>query len=219
MEGMAVYTADDLQAALKAGGTVKLENDIELTEPIVVPAAPATFSMRAMPNATILNLNGKTLTGTMHKSVGSVIKNDGILHICNGTISSTAENGRSAISNSGILTVENVTLNGAPNANGSWPSYTINNTGETTLTNCNVTSYHGVIASYGEGALVTIDNINVNMRGIPGFTSHALYTYSAGKIVVNSGYIANNATDQNNTGASVINGYVEVFGLYHNNAS
>ena len=48
------------------------------------------------------------------------------------------------------------------------------------------------------------------MSGIPGFTSHGIYTYNNGKAVVNGGNIANKATDQNASGASVINGAVEV---------
>ena len=158
----------------------------------------------------VLDLNEKTITGTMHKSVGAVIKNNGTLTIMNGTISSTADNGGSAIQNKGTLTVEDATLNGAPNANGSWPSYTVNNTGILTINDSKITSYHGAVASYEAGAVVTLNDSEIDMAGIPGFTSHGIYTYDSGKVVVNGGTYANNATDQTASGASVINGAVEV---------
>jgi hypothetical protein len=149
----------------------------------------------------------------MHKSVGvgAVVENNGTLTIKNGTISSTANNGGSAIKNNGALTVEDATLNGAPNADGSWPAYTVNNTYKMTATNTKFTSYHGSVASYGDGALVTLNNSEIDMAGIPGFTSHGIYTYNAGKVVVNGGTYANKATDQASSGASVINGAVEVY--------
>ena len=125
-------------------------------------------------------------------------------------VTSAANNGGSAVMNKGTMTIENVTLNGAPNADGSWPSYTVNNTGNLTITNSNITSYHGSVASYNEGALVTLNNTNIDMTGIPGFTNHGIYTYSSGAVVVNGGEIKNNATDQVSTGGSVINGAVTV---------
>jgi hypothetical protein len=146
----------------------------------------------------------------MHKNVGAVLKNEGTLTVKGGTISSTADNGGSAIQNNGTLTVENATLNGAPNANGSWPSYTVNNTGVMTVNNVTITSHHGAVASYNNGAVVTLNNSVIDMAGIPGFTSHGMYTYNNGKVIVNGGTYANKATDQAASGASVINGAVEV---------
>ena len=209
---MKVNTAADLQAALNNGVTnIVLENDITLTESLVIPAAATTYSMRT--NATVIDLNGKTLTGSMHKNVGSVIKNEGNLVLKNGTVSSTGANGGSAILNKGTAVLENVTLNGAPNADGSWPSYAVNNNaGVLTVNNSKITSYHGAVASYGEGAIVTLNNSEIDMAGIPGFTSHGVYTYNDGKVIVNSGTYANKAADQNSTGASVINGNVEING-------
>ena len=187
-----------LQNAALNGGEVTLNEDITLTTPLEVYGKMT------------INLNGKTITGTMHKSVGHVIKNNGTLTISGGTISSTANNGGSAIQNNGTLTVEDATLNGAPNADGSWPAYTVNNTGVMTAKNVKITSYHGSVASYGEGALVTLNDSEIDMAGIPGFTSHGIYTYNNGKVVVNGGTYANKATDQNSTGSSVINGAVTV---------
>ena len=195
-----VKNADELANALKVGGKVKLVNDITTGTSLAIPAGVAVD----------LDLNGKTLTGTMHKSNGAVISNKGNLTIKGGTVKSTAPNGGSALQNAGTANVVNSTLNGASNADGSWPSYTVNNTGKLILTDTNITSVHGGVASYGDGAVVTMNNTNLNMSGIPGFTSHGLYTYNNGQIVVNGGNIANNAADQAATGASVINGAVTV---------
>ena len=182
------------------GGAYTLQSDVTLSKPLNIGADM------------VLDLNGKTITGEMHKSVGAVIKvaEGASLKVIGGTISSTANNGGSAIQNNGTLTVEDVTLNGAPNADGSWPAYTVNNKGVMTAKNVKITSYHGSLASYGDGALVTLNDSEIDMAGIPGFTSHGIYTYNNGKVVVNGGIYANKATDQNSTGSSVINGAVTV---------
>ena len=158
-----------------------------------------------------LDLNGKTIEGTMHKNDGHVINNYGTLTLKNGTIKSAADNGGSALKNSGTAVLENVTLNGAPNANGSWPSYTVNNTGVLTLNKCYITSFHGSVASYDNGT-ITLNNSEINMKGIPGFTNHGIYTYSNGKVIINGGKYVNHAADQNATGGSVVNGYVVING-------
>ena len=190
----------DFENAIANGDNVTLNEDITLIDPVVV----------AEGKEVTINLNGKTLDIYTHKSVGGVLENNGTLAIEGGVISSKANNGGSAIANNGTLTVKNATLNGAPNADGSWPSYTVNNTGTMTLENSTITSKHGSVSSYGEGAVLTLNNCTIDMAGIPGFTSHGIYTYSGGKVVVNGGTYVNKATDQNSTGASVINGNVEV---------
>ncbi len=187
-----------LQNAALNGGEVTLSEDITLTTPLEVYGKMT------------INLNGKTISAAIHKNDGPIIKNNGTLTINGGTISSTANNGGSAIQNNGTLEIEGTILNGAPNADGSWPSYTVNNTGTMTAKNAKITSYHGAVASYGEGAVVTLNDCEIDMAGIPGFTSHGIYTYNNGKVIVNGGTYANKATDQASSGASVINGAVEV---------
>ena len=189
---------DDLHKAALNGGEYTLTEDIVLTAPLEVKS-----------NLT-LNLNGKTISGNYHKSIGAIITNSGTLTITGGTITSLGENGGSAVQNNGTMIITDTTLKGAPNANGSWPSYTVNNTGTLTLNNSTITSHHGAVASYGDNAVVTLNNSVIDMAGISGFTSHGIYTYNNGKVVVNGGTYANKATDQNSTGASVINGAVEV---------
>ncbi len=190
----------DFENAVANGEDVTLSEDITLIDPVVV----------AEGKEVTINLNGKTLDIYTHKNVGPVLTNNGTLAIEGGVISSKANNGGSAIANNGTLTVKNATLNGAPNADGSWPSYTVNNTGTMTLENSTITSNHGSVASYGEGAVLTLNNCTIDMAGIPGFTSHGIYTYSGGKVIINGGTYENKATDQGGTGASVINGNVEV---------
>ena len=192
------HELDALHKAALNGGEYTLTEDVELTSPLEVKS-----------NLT-LNLNGKTIRGNYHKNDGAIIKNYGTMTITGGTISSTGENGGSAVQNNGTMTINDVTLNGAPNANGSWPSYTVNNTGELTITDSKITSYHGAVASYGEGAIVNLNNSIIDMAGIPGFTSHGIYTYNSGRVIVNGGTYENKATDQAASGASVINGAVEV---------
>ncbi len=198
-----LQTAIDKAAAMGTQTEVTIANDSELDATVLIPAGADI----------VLNLNGNTLTGTMHKNDGAVIRNEGTLTIKGGTISSTADNGGSAVLNKGTMTIEEATLNGAPNAGSSWPSYTINNDGGTlTIEDAYITSYHGAVCSYNDGAVVTLSNTDIDMTGITGFTSHALYTYNNGKIIVNGGNIANNndMADQNSSGASVINGNVTV---------
>ena len=129
VKGFKVYDANELQAAIDAGETnIKLEKDIETDEPIVIPAAASTFSLRkSTPVGITIDLNGKELKADFNKSVGAVIKNEGVLTLVNGTVTSVANNGGSAVLNKGVLTLENVTLNGAPAADGQWPAYTFNN--------------------------------------------------------------------------------------------
>lgn len=181
-------------------GNIALESDVTVPNTVKVPEGKTVE----------LNLNGKTITATMHKNDGPVINNSGALTIKGGIISSTGNNGGAAIVNNGNLTVEDAELNGAPNADGSWPSYAFNNTGVATITNSKFTSYHGSISSYGDDATVTLNDCEIQMAGIPGFTNHGIYTFNGGAVVVNGGTYANNATDQGSTGGSVINGAVTV---------
>ena len=196
------YEAEELFLAAAVGGEVTLTEDVVLKKTLEIQSN------------VIINLNGKTISGNWHKKEGAVINvAAGVTaKFVGGTISSLGENGGSAIQNSGIAIVEGTTLNGAPNANGSWPSYTVNNTGNLTINNATITSYHGAVASYEDGAVVTLNNSEIDMNGIPGFTSHGIYTYNNGQVIVNGGNYKNKATDQASSGASVINGAVTVNG-------
>ena len=195
--------SEQLAYAAMFGGEVTLTEDVVLTQSLTIVEGANV----------VLNLGNYTISGPGVDAAGNKVHsivNNGTLTIVGGTISSTGDNGGSAIQNKGTLTVNDATLNGAPNAGSSWPSYAVNNTGVMTLENTTITSYHGAVASYNDGAVVTLNNCTIDMRGIPGFTSHGIYTYSNGKVVVNGGTYENKATDQAASGASVINGAVEV---------
>ena len=195
-----VKNADELANALKAGGTVKLAADITADKTIEIPAGVEVA----------LNLNGNTLSGTAIKQQHTLI-NYGTLTIANGTIASVGDDGGSAINNKGTLTVVDAEINGAPfvGLDGVWyPSYAVNNTGTITITDSVITAEHGGVAST-KGGVATLNNVDVT-AGKNGITNAALYTASAGTITVNGGTYTNRATDQNATGASVINGGITV---------
>ena len=189
-----------LKQAIARGGTITVEADIEVTEPVIVSEEQNV----------ILNLNGYTISGSFNKSVGHIVKNDGILEISGGTISSNGDNGCAAIFNSGSVKITDTTLNGAPQAGDMWPSYAVLNTGIMILDDANVTSIYGSVSSYGEGAIITLNNTNIAMEGVPGFTGNTVYAYNSGKVIINGGNIENRATDQSSTGASVLNGDITV---------
>jgi len=196
-----VSSVEELEKALKEGGVVALSGDMEIEKQLTVPAGSTVE----------LNLNGYEISIATHKNEGALLRNEGNLKLTGGTLSSTGANGGSAVMNTGTMVINDATLNGAPNTDGSWPSYTVNNTGNLTINNTKITSVHGAISSYGEGAVVTLNNSEIDMTGIPGFTSHGMYTYNSGKIIVNGGTYVNHATDQNSTGGSVINGKVIIY--------
>lgn len=111
--GFKVTTANDLQNALneaKAGDVIELVNNIEVTEPIVIPAAPATYSMRSTPAPIVLDLNGKTLNAAFVEGSTTnhayAFENHGNLIITgNGTINARG------IFNYGNMVLENGTIN------------------------------------------------------------------------------------------------------------
>lgn len=94
-----VKTADELATALRAGGLVKLANDISVTETLTVPAGVTVN----------LDLNGKTITGGYQTGSTSnhiyAIDNKGTLTLKNGTINSRGVN------NYGAITLESGTIN------------------------------------------------------------------------------------------------------------
>ncbi|MBO5020871.1 MAG: hypothetical protein J6D52_09435, partial [Clostridia bacterium] len=94
-----VKTADELATALRAGGLVKLANDISVTETLTVPAGVTVN----------LDLNGKTITGGYQTGSTSnhiyAIDNKGTLTLKNGTINSRGVN------NYGTITLESGTIN------------------------------------------------------------------------------------------------------------
>ena len=91
-EGMQVFTADDLQAAInnaEPGEEIVLMDNIVVDEPIVIPAAPTTYSLRNATPAVVIDLNGKNITTAYNETTGKhayAIDNYGSLVINGGTI-------------------------------------------------------------------------------------------------------------------------------------
>lgn len=202
-DGFKVYTADDLQDAINNGKSVTLMNDIKLTESIVIPAVESTtYSAR---NAVTIDLNGKTITGTVGRDADGnrihTLVNNGALILVNGTVTSTGENGGSAIYNEAgaTLTIENVTVNGAPIVGTEkWPSYGINNYGNLTVNGATINTYHGGIATGGDGVTVINDaTVDVGQSTMTKQTSWALYAFENGQLTVNNGVFKNTKDEQN----------------------
>ena len=94
-----VSNEDELVFALALGGNIELSNSIELSETVTVPAGVTAT----------LNLNGKTLTG-------SILAPNADLTVENGTIANTEATVSAIEINSGKLTLNNVTIESARHA-------------------------------------------------------------------------------------------------------
>jgi hypothetical protein len=191
------HELDALHKAALNGGTVTLTEDVVLTTPLEVVGEMT------------INLNGKTISGALHKSVGPIVKNSGTLTIVGGTISSLAKNGGSAIANYGNLTVENVVINGAEREGDSWPAYPFNNYGDATLTNVVISGHQGCVALNAAGTTV-LNNCDVTKNYMK-TSSHVFYVNHAdAKVIVNGGTYNHNGFDGSlayvNKGEVTING-------------
>ena len=187
---MKVYSAQDLQAAINNGETnIVLMDDIDATEPIVIPAAPTTYSLRT--NAVVINLNGKTIKGTGLDAEGKrahVIVNNGSAVITGGNIEVTGTNGGSAICNNGTLTVENMSILGAPwgQDNTAWPSYAINSYGDITINASKIVGTHGAVA-INEGSKGVINSGDISITGCKLLSDHVLYAPGTSALTIKGG--------------------------------
>ena len=101
-----VTTYEDLQAAVNAGGTVKLGGDITTDQDLTVSTGtPVT-----------IDLNGFTLTSSAENTI--YILPDTVCTVKGGTVSNTTD-GKAVVKNYGTVTFENCTLN----ANNYYPLY------------------------------------------------------------------------------------------------
>ena len=200
---MKVYSAQDLQAAINNGEkNIVLMDNITLTESIVIPAAPTTYSLRNATPAVVIDLNDKTIAGIGRNDEGKVhtLINNGNLYLKNGTVKTAGNDGGSAIYNAegATLVLEDVTALGAPQANNvypdstkAYPSYAINNYGDLIVNGAIVKSYHGAIATGGNGTAVINDvTIDVGMGNSTGITSYAIYAFENGQVTINGGNFA-----------------------------
>ena len=170
-----ILTKAELLDAIAKGGEYTLGSNIKVDETIVIEDGVTVT----------LDLAGNAITGSIHKSVGAVIKNNGTLNISGGTISSTAANGGSAIANNGVLNITDVTVNGAKKEGSDWPSYAINNYGVMTAENATIVSNHGAVASNAD-SVANLINCNINLKGIGG-SSHIFYASKGSVTTVDGG--------------------------------
>ena len=195
---LATYSAgstSELEDLLKLGGKITLEKDITVDKPITVPAGVTA----------VVDLNGKTITGTKGRDADNnrihVIVNNGILTIKDGTVKSAGNDGGSAIYNNAgaTLTIEDVTLYGAPQSDPIYeagvskpfPSYAVNNYGNAVVNGATVKSYHGAIATGGNGVTVINDaDIDVGLGQSTGITSYAIYSFDDAQVTINGGKFA-----------------------------
>ena len=198
-----VNDAEGLQAAINAGATeIILNEDVTLTDTLVIPAAPATYSLRNAVTPIVIDLNGNTLS-TVDKNV---VRNDGSpLVIKNGTISRSGTAGGYAINNvSGALSIEELTVVGGVYTSGA----------ELTVTNCNVSQYlsgrHGI---YAYNCIVTLANSNVHNDNAGNSTIMAagssVVTINGGEFSIANGQATHGWTscmlDSQHTASIVIN--------------
>ena len=178
-KAMKVMNAQELQAAIDAGeAAIMLSADIDVAESIVIPE-----------NTNIaLNMNGHTITGTGLDADGNrehVLVNNGTLTVVGGTVTSTGTNGGSAIYNYGTLTLDKVTVVGAPTdtTTTSYASYAVNTVGTLTVNDSNIS---------GRGAIGATDGAQVTVNGgtykspVPAW-GHCIYANGAGTNVTISG--------------------------------
>ena len=190
-----IENVEDL-ANIAKGGNFVLAADVELAgTTLVIPENKVVN----------LDLNGKVINGTVGRDADNnrihVIVNNGILTIKDGTVKSAGNDGGSAIYNNAgaTLTIEDVTLYGAPQSDPVYetgvskpfPSYAVNNYGNAVVNGATVKSYHGAIATGGNGVTVINDaDIDVGLGQSTGITSYAIYSYENAQVTVNDGTFA-----------------------------
>ena len=175
------HVADDLMLAAAVGGEVTLTEDVELDKPLNVQANM------------VINLNGKTISAEFAKGDGAVVEiAEGVsAKLIGGTIKSLAENGDAAINNAGNLVLSNVTINGAPLADGGYSAYAVISSGNMTIEEGTVISAdRGSIKVTGAGeTVINGGTFTKNDIGSCSLTSHVVDVEdgSTHKLTINGG--------------------------------
>ncbi len=209
-DGFKVTNAQDLQSAIDNGEkNIVIEKDLVLDGPITIPAAAASASlMRAVPNATVINLNGCKITGT--SATQSMIVNYGNLVIVGDEDSvvslANVADAKSAVENYGNLTLKGGTYLGSSTANG---LYVITNRGGT-LTIEDGTVIKGIkgVAVNAGSAIINGGNI---VAGATGKTTHAILASTGATSLVINGGTFENVLGQS-AGGAVISDWTSVVG-------
>ena len=192
-----------LQYAIEnATGKITLNESLVLDKAIIIPAEKEIA----------IDLNGKTIEAALSDSF---VQNNGIVTIVNGTVKNTALDGGATIGNSGTMTLENVTIIGAPiSTTESYPAYCIRNS-------ANLTINEGTSVSADRGCMFVSGNGNTIINGgsftnndisdkRSSFTSHVIVVgYGANnKLTINGGTF--NHLHTKTSGGVVINNWSAV---------
>ena len=176
-----------LRMAAIMGGSYTLPCDVTLSKPLKVEADMT------------LNLNGKTITAANAKGDGAVIEvAEGVsAKLVGGTIKSTKYNGDAAINNAGELVLENITIEGAPLADGGYSAYAVVSSGKLTIgEGVNVSADCGCLKFSGAGeTVINGGNFKNNDIGSRTLTSHVVDVEDGGtggthKLTINGGTFA-----------------------------
>ena len=189
---------EQLIIAAAMGGAYTLQGDIELSKPLNI-----TTNMT-------LNLNGNTITAANAKGNGAAIEvAKGVsAKLMGGTIKNTTPNGDAAINNAGELVLDDISIEGAPIADGGYPNYAVYTSGKLVVEEgTTITSDRGALYM-SNGADVTINGGNISVTdalGTRALTAHVIYAYgSTSKLTINDGNFALNYKAAEGLGASVI---------------
>ena len=174
---------DEEQLAIAAamGGEYTLEGDIVLSKPLNIT------------NNMTLNLNGKTITAANAKGNGAAIEvAEGVsAKLMGGTIKNTTPNGDAAINNAGELVLDDISIEGAPLADGDYSAYAVISSGKLTIgEGVNVSADRGCLKFSGAGETVinggNFTNKDISPRSL---TSHVVDVENGGthKLTINGG--------------------------------
>ena len=202
VDGFKVFNANDLQTAIDNGETnISLQNDIVLDTPVVIPAAASTYSLRATPVYTVINLNGKSIT-TANPATTYALNNLGNLIIVD-TVGKGSINARGIYNGYGNggenVTAANLIIeNGIFNAMGTDGGAAIFNYGTVEIKSGTFTSNGGyglnnrgvmiVKNANVKGGIYNIGDLTVTNSTVYQHLSgrHAIYNWE-GSVVVNGG--------------------------------
>ena len=221
VEGMLVYNASDLQAALNAGENVVLMNDIVLDKSIVVPAPTAAgMSLRSVTPAVVIDLNGKSVTAgddgyaIINELGNNVVITDnsgngeivGIVYNGNGSAMTvedgifTAKEGEKFVflNSAASLTINGGTVNGGT----SYPLYSYAEGHSLVINDVTVSGTFGCVNTYSKG-LVEINGGSFTVTGAKGKTHHCVYVGTGAELVINDGTFAHNGAGISDSGATI----------------
>ena len=192
----AVYydNTDNFYGAVSLAEAIKLAVDtdavgIRLTRSFEVNETVAI----AKDQTILLDLNGKTISAELIKDAGAVINiAEGVsATLIGGTIKNIKANGDAAINNSGNLVLKDVTIEGAPLADGGYSAYAVISSGKMTIEEGTVISAdRGSIKVTGDGeTIINGGRFTNNDIGSRTLTSHVVDVEdgSTNKLTINGG--------------------------------